>query len=1309
MSVPNGRSDRQDIQTGPTRSRELLDTALADGPSGVIAMLAAERGARGLSYRALAQSASISSATLQGWLTGKYVPQLSMRAEFLRLVEVLGLVDPPGTPQSASAEQWWEALRGPSRPRVDIPSPYPGMRPYDLGTAAAFPGRTELVESIRVRLEERLAGQGSPLLMVTGRSGVGKSSAVAAAVAALPEGTRSESHNPGAAAAESLQRLARGEVDVLVLDHTEMLWAETDPQVRADILHRLVELDQRAGGAGTGSDSSQVTVTGTAVVLVMRADAVAPSTDVEVLRRTLENSSVVVGPVTAPDVVEIITGPPRTHGIAVEQGLTEIILRDLGAHQQGSGSVDADELVGALPLLSQTMRALWEQRSLPDRLTVADYQRTGGISTSVEVGAEAAYTALSPTARSQVWPVVREMIRLDAPIPMRRVVPSTTWEDETSWEVLDTFLRARLLMRDPEGISLSHDLLLSMWPRLAGWLSRAREWSTARRMLSRFANFWHESGRPQDLLSSRTAAVLLEAEELEQGTDASTVHAPLTKIERDFLEASRAAQVSQLEAAEAENRRLRASRWRFGLAAIATSVALVIALVAAGLSIRSGRQLNEARAAALSGEISARSETIGETMPAEASQLAVAAYHLDDNRTTRSQLISLTASPLPRRLVTPVGPGALDSADGMLAKVGTEGTILVIDPVTGAVRERIMAPASDLYSVSLMTTDGRTLLAASGEDGADVGGPSDSCVWDVTAAPRELGCVTVPGKSDAVEILEDGAGMMAGAADGSIQRAAIEGDEVRPLAVIAGPTAQGAEQPSEVMEIAAAGGTVLVAGRDGALRLLRDPLGTASYASVLNLSSLLSVELSPDGTRFAASTRDNTLLLGTVDGDTLTLDGHQIEFESWVNDAVFLPDGRVAAVSSDQTLRLMETDGTAAEVQEHPALLTSVAVSDGALATYAVDGVVNMWPAEAFPAPTPRGRLFEVTGDIVSGRITASLGEDDGVLHVERMLPDGTMRDLEVPSIDVRTSYGIGVSADGRYVATGGWDGDVFVWPVGEEALAAPLFLQALPTGALITYVKFDPSGTRMAVSAQNHDEVLVFALEPDESAPASTTTPPPVVAEQIMSIPVASGSTMTFLDEHTLVLDNGLDGLEVWDVDEGEKLSTVTPTDVEEEDAGARPSFVLARPGHPGQIGFTTPDLTVGILDLSDPSSPRLVSALSALSDTPLSLAFSPDGSQMAIAAVSHARVHDVDPSGVVDPQGLQLSGPVSSHITDVQFLEDGTRLSASTYSGKLWRWDLDPDRAAATLCTETGARLSIADARALAPSLPEDAALCG
>lgn len=1276
--------------------RKSFEQAVARGREAVATELNLARQRQGLTYRALEAISGVRIATLQGWLTGKYVPQVGMRGEFARLAAMLDVADPPRTPGGVSIEEWWTALRDTTRngarARHDDP-PYPGMRPFDLTTARDFPGRAAQVEDLRERVRQRLNGDDLPLLLVTGRSGIGKSSLVAAAVSAFTAEVPVCILTPSAEAAHSLDSflqvggaapgISAGIRGIVVLDQAESLWATSDDPTSRRILD-LVTAVQRE-------------ITGVAVVLVLRADAIAPAADLPILRDALEQAHFVLGPVSREDVRDILRTPASMHGLVLEAELVDVVLKDAGADPAASDRAASEALAGVLPLLSQTMRTLWERRGDPHRITLSDYHRAGGLATSIETAAEAAYNGLSPEAREACWPVLREMIWLDAPVPGRRAISLDRIDGPASLEVVSALRDAHLLMSDGTGVTLSHDLLMTTWPRLASWLESTRDWDAARRMLARYSALWDDAGRPDDLLTAGSALGFLDAREQEAGEPLDHPgERSLTRIERDFLEARSDAQAARIREAETENARLKTSARRFRGLAVAASVLAACSLVLGGVAGTTALRLDEARDTALGGEIASRAQVVSATMPGQAAQLAIAAHAIHDNASTRSTLLSLTAAPQPMRLLRSVGPGTLAATSTLLVEGGTEHTIRLIDPASGTVRHTLETPTSHTYALDVLETHDRVLLAASGEDAS--GRPSQSCVWDVTAAPEVVGCLTVPSQSPSVTLLPDGTGALFGGADGTVQRLALTDTSASVLSAIPGPRASSDADPATVIGLAASGDVVLALGQDGTLARLVDPMGDATWSAPLELPRAQSVTLSDDGSRFAVATSQNfTVEIGRI-ADAVDAapvrEASAAGFESWVNDAVFRPDGSIAAVSSDQTLRFFTSDGVLTRTQVLPSLPTSVVLAGTTLATYTTDGTTTLWPEGSFPEPTAAGRVFEVATDH-DGDLVAWVGSGDGLLRVERIDAEGSRTSLAVPETDIVTRYGVAVSPDGRYVASAGY-GRLQIWPVEEDALGAPTVIDTLPD-VLITEVKFSEQGSRIAVGDQAADTVMIYDI-----AEQATGDGAGVELTVHSEIPVLTGGTMRFLDENLFVVHDGSWRLQVWDLANDGQLTTV---DLD----GQYPTHIAPRPGHPRQLGFATESRQVGILDLTEPEDPQVISRVTGLTDTPRAIAFSSDGSRLAIAAVSHVDIRDVGDDGTrISGSQLRLAGPMRTEIAATAFLLDDSRIVASTYSGLLWWWDIDPVRASAGICANIGDALELDEAQALAPSLPDDALLC-
>jgi WD40 repeat protein len=292
------------------------------------------------------------------------------------------------------------------------------------------------------------------------------------------------------------------------------------------------------------------------------------------------------------------------------------------------------------------------------------------------------------------------------------------------------------------------------------------------------------------------------------------------------------------------------------------------------------------------------------------------------------------------------------------------------------------------------------------------------------------------------------------------------------------------------------------------LRSLRPPparLGTAQRALFSgHLGVVLCVALSPDGTRIASGSKDQTVRMWDVHHGTehACLSGH----EDAVLGVAFSPDGRwVASGSLDQSVRLWEASGGAARacLRGHNGGVHGVAFSpDGLLlVSCSRDGTLRLWDVATGKelarltgheagvigvAFTADGRRL-VSGsvdrtvrlwDAATGRQLACLRghEDDvtgvasgpGGVEVVSASADHTLRVWDAESGAVRTCLrghgervmGVAVSADGRRLVSASWDGTVRLW---------------------------DPAGGDDWVPLRGHDDMVVRAVfSPDGSQVAS-------------------------------------------------------------------------------------------------------------------------------------------------------------------------------------------------------------------------------
>ena len=388
----------------------------------------------------------------------------------------------------------------------------------------------------------------------------------------------------------------------------------------------------------------------TPVVIALRADFYGRALEYAELARAAQEAQVVVGPMDDTDLRCAVVEPARKAGVTIEDGLVEVLLADV--HRPGSESGAA----GLLPLLSHALLATW-RRGEGVRMTVADYHAVGGIAGGVAQSAEEAFTQLPADRQELVRRIFLRLVHVapDLADTRRRVeraeLPGGGEVGEVG-EVLDLFVARRLLTVDEHAVEITHEALLTAWPRLRSWIDADRAGLAAHRRLTEAARAWRDAGRDPDLLlrGGRLAA----AQEL---TTQAT--GELNDVERAFLDAATARDDAERHAERRRTRRLRRL-----LAVLA--VALLVAAGTGAYAVQQRGDMARERDLAVSRQVAARSDVLRAKDPSVAAQLAVAAYRIAPTAEARATLLDATGSPTPARLPGP--PGTTQSVAGNAAR-----------------------------------------------------------------------------------------------------------------------------------------------------------------------------------------------------------------------------------------------------------------------------------------------------------------------------------------------------------------------------------------------------------------------------------------------------------------------------------------------------------------------------------------------------------------------------------------------------------------------------------------------------------------
>jgi WD40 repeat protein/transcriptional regulator with XRE-family HTH domain len=1260
-------------------------TGKADTRQGFAHELTLLRERAGLTVRDVAKAAGIPDSTVGGYFGGRHLPPLKPPDQLERILRVCGVHD------QVVIDDWLGTLRRirrtPGKRPVDAPAPYRGLASFQPSDAEWFYGRQRLTDLLMEHLRARYRGGG--LLFAVGPSGSGKSSLLRAGMvpslragglrvpgsADWPVALFSPGARPVHELAAQLAQLAGGDMAVL----TESLLAE--PDRCAEVIQQALrpESDERAGPRGDGVSRQRLVIvvdqfeevftlcreegdrqafitalSATAncpaaalVVLGLRADFYPNALRCSKLVPALQDHQVVVGPMTEAEMRSAIVEPAKKARLDIEDGLVEVLLRDISP---AAAETDSDEVHGAgsLPLLSHALLATWE-RAHRGRMTIADYQESGGIHGAVASTAEQAFDELTSAQRDLARQIFIRLVHVanDTADTRRRTPRSELlFNDEDAQTVLDLFVDRRLVTAGTNDVEIAHEALLSAWPRLRDWIDADREGVRIQRQVTGAAEAWRDSDHDPNALyrGGRLDAARGWA-------DSPARFAGLNLLEHDFLRAS-----IDNEAAEG-----RAARRRTRAAQRLVASLAVLLLIAGFLAVYAFRQQAAAtgqRDLAISRQVAIYANQLRSTDIALADQLALAAYRIAPTTESRSSLLDSYSGPFVTRIVG--SPGVMQTVafargDSLMAAGGDQTAIRLWRLTHLARPVPVGGPfggfGDTVFSVAF-SPDGQTLASGGSDDKVQL--------WDMRDPARAVPWsppLTGPGNTVySVAFSPDGAVLAAGSADGTVRLWDVA-DPRHPVP-LGGPLrwpGSGYVQSvafSPYGNLLAAGGAGQEGKPGGSVRLwdVSDPGHPVPVGPVLTgpAKEVFCVAFSPDGRLLAAGSADNTVHLWDIsDPRRPRPDGPPLKGPStWVNSVAFSPDGdSLAGASSDSNVWVWDL-ATRRVIMKlaHPAPVTAVAYlgSASALATSDADGVARIWHLPGPDLSGEPGPFF--TADFAR----------DGVLAVDSAGNTARLWDVADPRRPVplgpilpnaaRSRLGTGaaaLSSDGDTLVVGAGDGTSQVWNVRDRADPVPLGQLRGPAG-VVQSIAFSPDGRLLAVGA-NDKAVWLWDL--------ATPTHPVLLAR--LTGPTNYVYSVAFSADGRVLAAGSLDGhIYLWS---------------------------LRNPRRPVPVGGHPLDAR-SYVD---------------------SVAFSPDSQTLAVGSSDG----DVKLWNLTNPNrpsrlGPTLTGP-KNYVYSVAFSADGRTLAATDGTGLIWLWNVAFPTRPSLRATLTGSSGAIFD-DSFAPSGP-------
>lgn len=1131
--------------------------------------------------------------------------------------------------------------------------PWKGLSYYDVEDATLFAGRERLVAELTARLVT------SPLLTVVGGSGSGKSSLVRAGlVAGLRAGALPGSDawtvlvlRPGPHPMQDLARVALQDREptpdsvaglleqrvfgedsaartVLVVDQAEEIFTACQDAAERDAFLEVV--------LTLAEDRPR-----TSVVLVLRSDYAGDFADLPGLAPAMSDATVLIGAPSEAEMRRSIERPAARAGLVLDVGLTDALVSD--AHGRP----------GVLPLLSTALSELWAHRD-GNRLTLASYAATGGVSGAVARLAERTYRQLDVAGQTAVRILLLRLagagenhtiVRRRAALAELAALP-----DQRVRQVVGPLAESRLLTLHDHYVEVAHEALFVQWPRLRGWLDEDAAHRAVRSRLSAAAAEWDTGGRdPADVWRG---ARLVAADGL-----LASAPAEVTALEATFVQAGRMLVESERRDAERraddalrKNRRLRRMLGVIGLLLLS---ALSSGAVAFQASQRAERQATvaEVRALAAASVASLGSdpelavllalEAVGSTRSGDGTVQPEAEEALHRAVTASRAVLTVRGiggrvdwSPEGDLFVTegPEESGVIDlrdarsgtsvrafqadavdinmarfSADGsMLASAGDDGTLRVWDLRTGH-RLHALPGAGEVWS-PFFGTDGRTVAAVWLGDGRPV-----VRVWDLSTESvvheREMA-----GVKWAMALSPDARWLVAPQDD---DRTPVITDVLtgRPIAELPGHDA-----PVLDIDISPDGRWIVTSGYDQTARVWDAATGRLVHTIAAQRGPVTAAAWAPDSRHLATAGSDGVARVWEVTASAasplLTLSG--LGTSRGLYDLTFSPDGRQLMTGDEAVTTVSVFDVTRGGEAEW--------------ATLPGNGD-DEWGAAAMDVPD----------DVVSASGGGTVRSWDVVTGQAR----GDMRLIE-GSGDAEPVGQVEISPDGGLVAgLGLLGGSVTVWDRSTGSVRFGIRSEGLMSGA-----SWNADGSLLVVSNLDGTATIVDRTGRTTqtlNAPPDQTVEDAVFAPDGRSVAaIAAPRNRVNHDRRTVVF---------WDLESGRITGNAR---------GLGPSNRLAF-SPDGQLLAVGDE--AGPAHVVDPHSGRTVRTLEGHTGQVTDVSFRPDGEQLATSSGDGSvKLWDVDTGLVV----LTLYGHRSA-VTSVDFSADGRRLVTAGMDDTVRVWALD------------------------------------
>lgn len=447
-------------------------------------------------------------------------------------------------------------------------SPFRGLHAFDLPHASVFFGRARATQEALTALRLQ-ASLGKAFLLLIGASGVGKSSLARAGIlhslvqpTAVPRVRhwRHDIFRPGDSPAGPLDALADALGRVLEADDSALaairaaLDAAGQPEsdelgaffanrlgdderiaLVADQLEEVfstsqVRDDQRA--AFFDALEALASAGYCWIIATLRSDFYPQCSAWPALMRLKKGGGQYdVRPLTPNEIRQTIRLPATAAGLEFDRD------PDTGQRLDDLLHDTAAAEPRLLPLLEFTLQALYDERTADGKLTFGAYRSLGGIEGSLARRADAVHNDLPEAERAALPRVLARLVRVTDARVSTVTQSLTEFPGEDSRALIQAFVDARLFNAELDAnrqprIAITHEALLTHWPRAKDWIAENRDMIRIQERIADARVRWEAEGQRDDLLLPRGKS-LEEARSL-----AAAPGIELNARERSFIDAS---------------------------------------------------------------------------------------------------------------------------------------------------------------------------------------------------------------------------------------------------------------------------------------------------------------------------------------------------------------------------------------------------------------------------------------------------------------------------------------------------------------------------------------------------------------------------------------------------------------------------------------------------------------------------------------------------------------------------------------------------------------------------------------------------